>query len=514
MKLSATIANSLWVASSLPAWRRFCVALKHPAEAQHHWLREHLARNADCEFARVHGLESVRSYEDFARRVPLADYEQHEPWVARIRQGESRLLTSEPVTHLIPTGGSTGARKLIPFTAGLQRDFNRAIGPWICDLAFQHPGLLGGPAYWSVTPAVAEAEAEISAVPVGFDDDASYLGGAQKWLVQAALVAPPELRLISDLMRFHYETLRCLVRHPDLRLISVWHPSFLSLLLDALPACWKKLIVDLRGNRELLRADPRKPETIWPHLKVISCWGDAHAEIGLADLRRRFPRTHVQPKGLLATEAFVTIPFDGYHLVAVCSHFFEFMDEGGTVHLVHELRQAQTYEVVVTTSGGLWRYRLGDRVQVDGFAGKTPSLRFVGRDSAVSDRCGEKLSEAFVAQVIRELARVSGSSPRYALLAPDTEANGVHYTLHWEGECPPGLAARVDESLRQNPNYAWCRAFGQLQTCRAFHIRAGGYKTFVAHEMKRGRRLGEIKPAALSCDTGWSQRFSGDALGR
>jgi hypothetical protein len=439
------------------------------------------------------------------------DYERHKPWIERVRHGETQVLTGAPVTHLIPTGGSTGARKLIPFTPGLQLDFNHAIGPWICDLTFKHPGLLGGPAYWSITPA-AKAGLETSTVPIGFDDDASYLGGTRKWLVQAALVTPPKLRPVSDLDQFRYETLLCLVRCRDLRLISVWHPSFLSLLLDALPACWEKLAGDSGGLRELRHADPLKPETIWPHLKVISCWGDAYAGIALADLRRRFPQTHIQPKGLLATEAFVTIPFGGFHPVAVRSHFFEFIDEGGAMQLVHELRQGHTYEVVVTTSGGLWRYRLGDRVQVEGFIGKTPSLRFVGRNSAISDCCGEKLSEAFVDGVISELAKITGSIPRYALLAPDVDATGIRYTLYWEGESPPKLTTRLDEMLRQNPNYAWSRDLGQLKAPRLFRIREEGYKDFVTYEMKRGRRLGEIKPVALSCDTGWSHRFSGDKM--
>jgi fumarylacetoacetase len=61
--------------------------------------------------------------------------------------------------------------------------------------------------------------------------------------------------------------------------------------------------------KELKAADPRRPEILWPVLKVISCWGDGPAELACAELQRRFPRTLVQPKGLLATEAFVTIPF-------------------------------------------------------------------------------------------------------------------------------------------------------------------------------------------------------------
>src|SRR5581483_2585239 len=101
------------------------------------------------------------------------------------------------------------------------------------DLYRRRPAVAAGRAYWSVTPALPADDD--SAVPVGFDDDAAYLGGARRRLVAAVLAAPSEVRLIADAEAFRYVTLLCLLRQPELRLISVWHPSYLSLLLDALP---------------------------------------------------------------------------------------------------------------------------------------------------------------------------------------------------------------------------------------------------------------------------------------
>ena len=169
---------------------------------------------------------------NFAKRVPLMDYEDFEPWIERIRRGEANVLTREPVTRLVPTSGSTGARKLIPFTAGLQREFNAAIGPWLIDLLRQSPGIASGPAYWSVTPVMGNAEPEDSAVPIGFDADTAYLGGTRQRLANVVMAVPDELRFIKDMEVFRYVTLLCLLHQRELRLISVWHPSFLSLLLD------------------------------------------------------------------------------------------------------------------------------------------------------------------------------------------------------------------------------------------------------------------------------------------
>ena len=427
MNLKAAIANSLWSATNLPSYLQFRRALQQPEVVQKKILETYLESNAQTAFGQAHGFNSIRSYEDFTNRVPLMDYEDLEPWIERIRRGEANVLTRKPVTRLVPTSGSTGARKLIPFTGGLQREFNAAIGPWLIDLLRQSPGIAGGPAYWSITPLVGNAETTDSGVPIGFDADAAYLGGTRQRLARTVMAVPDELRFVEDLEIFRYVTLLCLLRQRELRLISVWHPSFLSLLLDALPANWQELLSDIYSGQckyanalpplvraalklrplsrradELHIAEPQKPESLWPHLKLISCWGDGSAGFAAASLKKHFPNVMLQLKGLLATEAFVTIPYDGLQPVAVRSHFFEFIDDAGAVYRLHELRAGQTYEVVVTTAGGLWRYRLRDRVQVTGFIGQTPTLRFLARNGNVSDLFGEKLSEAFATEAIQE----------------------------------------------------------------------------------------------------------------
>src|SRR5262249_17538877 len=148
--------NCLWAASNLPVYLRFRRALREPQSAQRRKLRSLITQNGKTAFGKAHGFDGIRSYEDFTRHVPLSDYSDLELWIERIRRGEKNVLTSDLVTHLVPTSGSTGARKLIPFTSGLQREFNAAIGPWLVDLARRHPAFLGGPAYWSITPVMSE----------------------------------------------------------------------------------------------------------------------------------------------------------------------------------------------------------------------------------------------------------------------------------------------------------------------------------------------------------------------
>src|SRR4029079_6464270 len=135
-------------------------------------------------------------------------------------------------------------------------------------------------------------------------------------------------------------------------------------------------------------------------------------------------------KGLLATEGFVTIPFAGRWPLAIRSHFFEFLAEDGGARFAWERNEGEVYSVVLTAGGGLYHYCLQDRVRVEGFVEKTPSLRFLGKEGHVSDLRGEKLHESFVAGVLARIFERAGIAPRFAMLAPDE--NG--YALYLESE--------------------------------------------------------------------------------
>ena len=534
MKLSATLANCAWLTANLPAWLRFRRALSCPAKTQQRILGNLLRKNAESAYGRAHGFGEICSYAQFRERVPIVDYEIIEPWIARIMRGEHGVLTCEPVTRLVPTSGTTAGRKLIPFTASLQNEINAAVAPWMVDMIRQHPSLPFGPAYWSISPSIPASTDEKSAVPVGFDDDSAYLGGIQQRLAEATFVVPAALRKVTDTECSRYLTLLCLLREPDLRLISVWHPSFLALLLDALPKWWDELLHEIEHGGckrtaalplkirtsftstpqphradELRHANPANPQTLWSHLRVVSCWSDAQSALAAADLKRRLPGVIIQSKGLLATEAFVSIPFGGHHPIAVTSHFFEFADEGGDTFLAHDLRPGKNYSVIVTTSGGLWRYRLGDIVEVDGFVSATPSLRFLGRGASVSDICGEKLAETFVTRAIEAACAACVFTPRFAMLAPETDTDArSSYTLFIEGEPPFILTAHLEDQLRKNPHYALSRDLGQLGPLRCFQIAGNAYQTFCKTMVDEGRRLGEIKPQSLSIRTDWRSHFA------
>ena len=124
---AATAANLAWAAGNTICAARFARALRFPAEAQARWLRRQLARDAESGFGREHGFAGMAGYRDFSRRVPIRAWEDFQPWIERLRGRETKVLGAARVTHLAPTSGSSGARKLIPFSAALQRGFSQAV---------------------------------------------------------------------------------------------------------------------------------------------------------------------------------------------------------------------------------------------------------------------------------------------------------------------------------------------------------------------------------------------------
>lgn len=530
------VANSLWWVSNLGRHHRYRQALREPGRVQRQILSNYLQANADTEIGRLYRFETLHSAEKYQARVPISTYDDYVPFITRIMEGRPNVLTRDPVRRLIPSSGSTQAAKLIPYTRSLQVEFNAAIGPWMFDLYRRIPTLWRGPAYWSISPAMPTPPAEGSQVPIGFDEDSAYLGGFCKRLVDSALAVPGEVRRVQDIDSFRYVTLLLLLAARDLRLVSVWHPSFLQLLLEAAPCFWNSLLrdlhdgtlrppsplpVDLRKrwrrrrdlarSRELESIGPRAPQAYWPHLALISCWGDGHAALHLESLRRLFPAVPIQPKGLIATEAFVSLPYQDQHPLTLRSHVFEFLDDQGKPWLADQVRQGDTYSILVTTGGGLYRYRLGDRVQVVGWLDRTPCLRFVSREQGISDRFGEKLSEGFVSQVLLQITAQFSLTPAFMMLAPSEGFADRCYTLFIEtpSPLPPALGLVLEEALRANPHYDYCVRLGQLQPVRVFQIHKAGYQTFAARCLEQGQRLGNIKPVSLSDLIGWEQRFDG-----
>lgn len=562
-RLLTYLANSAWMLLCRGASGHFFRQTRHVRTAQEKVLLSIVRRNEDTDFGKKYNFHAISSIEDFRRQVPLSLYDDYRPAIDRIARGEENVLTAEPVRLFELSSGSTAPSKLIPCTAGLRREFQRAIRVWIHDLYSNDKELLRGRSYWSITPLTGGTRRSAGGIPIGFADDREYFGRVERFLLSLLFPVPAEVRLIDDIDAFRYVTLLFLLREKNLSLISVWNPSFLSLLLEHLPAWAGSLAVDLGTGAInppgcVLAGEIRKPlmkrlgnhprradeitriihehgalpglcEKLWPGLRLISTWTSAQAAAQLPRLRELFPGITIQGKGLLATEGFVSFPLVGYtgSALALASHFLEFIEQGNPageepleVRTADELESGKIYSVVITTGGGLYRYRLLDLVQVVGFLERCPLVAFLGKEENVSDRFGEKVNEYHVDAVLRGVFADHRLAPSFFLVAPEVdEAGRCFYTLYLqprEGDCEgtgdvfSRLAVRLDERLSENFHYAWCRKLGQLSPFRVFLIEDGkGNETYLRVRGREGTRIGSVKPAVLHRGTGWSREFCG-----
>ena len=548
-RLGFRAVNAIWLAGQRADHRAFGAALARPADVQGARLRALLERNAACEYGRRFDFGRITTPRDYQDAVPVIEAAGLGPWVDAIKEGRGRVLTTERVLIFETTGGSTGAPKFVPYTASLLEEFRRALAAWVVDLYTARPALQAGGAYWAVSPAARARTVTPGGIPVGFDDDAQYFGPMPRWALRHLFLTPPELPAVEDMGASRYVTLRFLLDSPDLAFISVWNPSFLTLLVGALKR-WALPVIDdiehgtlrppvplprhletslrrrlvprparARAFRRLLaRANGLRPADLWPRLGLISCWTDASAARFLPELEAAFPGVEIQGKGLLATEGVVSIPLIGHPgaAVAVTSHFYEFADlesPSARPRLVHELELGRRYSVIVTTGGGLYRYALGDIVRVVGHRGATPLVEFMGRAGVASDLCGEKLGESHVARALDAAAARLALRCPFMLLAPEW-ASPPYYALFVEAPDVSDpvlarLAGEVERGLLDSPSYAYCRRLGQLGPVRPFRVHQDAAAAYVHRRTLLGQRAGAVKSAVLDRAPGWRAHMPG-----
>ncbi len=485
MGFAVNIAQKLIKSFTAKDYKRFVKNAGNMGGIQEYLLFSLLKRNANTQFGRRHYFAKIRSMEEFRDKVPVQQYEDLQPYIEEITAGSKGVLTSTPVSKLVPTSGTTGFNKLIPYTTDTIAEFNKALNVWMHDLYLQYPKLTKGRAFWILSPPGKMPEVE-SAVPIGFADDDSYFGKAGSWLINKTMVLPAHINQNKN-ARDHMQAMcKYMLAASDLNLISVWNPSYLVSLLRYISENRESMLnngsmdgtspVRLNQKRLQMLGSVIKEDIyatrwkeIWPDLQLISCWTHGWAASQVPAINKLFENTPIQGKGLLATEGVVTIPFGECHLPAYYSHFLEFADEAGKVYLTQELEQGKTYEVIITTGSGLYRYRLNDLVKVTSFHLGLPSLEFMGKSNVVSDLVGEKLSEPVVASILETLRREINTSAPLFFLGP-CEQNGLfYYTLYSDDSAvDSSMAEKLDKALKQVFYYAHARDFNQLAAPRIF----------------------------------------------
>ncbi|SHI59408.1 GH3 auxin-responsive promoter [Hymenobacter daecheongensis DSM 21074] len=90
---------------------------KDPVGTQQRVFRQLIEKGRTTAFGRDHSFQDIRTPADFARLVPVRDYEALAPYFNRVKAGEADVLWPGKPLYLAKTSGTTSGAKYIPLTA-------------------------------------------------------------------------------------------------------------------------------------------------------------------------------------------------------------------------------------------------------------------------------------------------------------------------------------------------------------------------------------------------------------
>jgi GH3 auxin-responsive promoter len=523
--------------------RAFESATRDPEGAQTRVLTRLLRGNADTLFGRRHGFATIGSAAEYARRVPIHDYEALRPYVARIMAGETAVLTAEAPFMFTTTSGTTGEPKFIPVTTGWARSMASLMRLWSVYAVRDHPEMLDHQVLTIVGPA-SEGVAP-GGLPYGAMTGLTYQ--RLPWLIRRRHALPYAAALIREHETRYFVALRLalgravssigtpnsstLLRLAEVaarrgdELVRAVHEGTLGVTeLEPMPGTGVTGR-EVRGAlTAALRPDPRRAAFLeaiarrrgrlvlgdcWPELALVACWLGGSAGIQARHLDAHFdPRIPRRDLGLVASEGRFTVPIEddsATGVLAVHTTFYEFVAEeeidnpGPRTLLCHELVEGHRYYLIVTGANGLYRYDMNDVVEVRGFHDRTPKVAFVRKGRDMLNITGEKLHLNHVLHAMREAERTTGLGFWQFRVIPDVEAG--RYDLLVElprlasapdaggGSALSDFAAAFDRGLAEtNVEYRSKRASMRLAPPRLCLMRPGWSELLCREEFARGRR--------------------------
>lgn len=494
-----------------PAWTSFDDSLSDPALAQRNTLERILTRSAKSGYGRTLGLNGSAPRRSFERIEPV-EYGLLRPLIEHdIASGGHHFSPDRPKLYE-RTSGSGGVAKFIPYDKALRSAFDRMFRIWAYDLLRSGLKLRSGRCFMSVSLPIVAPDRGTGGVPLGAAQDTDYLHASLAMLLKPFMVAPALALALREPGEFKDVVVASLLAAHDLEVVSIWNPSYWLVLLAHALRHRERLEPELasgemtRGGRrfrftpvtldrrqKIARAPDQGWSAVWPDLRLMSCWADAEAVGPASVLARQFPGVRIQGKGLLATEAPITVPMAGAisPVPLVNDVYLELLLPDGRLQAMANWREGDCGELVVTSPGGFLRYRLHDQVAVSGFFRATPCLNFQGRTGGVVDLVGEKLSEDLARRALAELRQTA----RLLSLCPVAAGDPPFYALFCD-QPTPDLAESADRILQESPHYRVARAIGQLGPLRTIS-RPGIEEEWHAAIARTGFQEGNIKGLSL-----------------
>lgn len=421
----------------------------HPVAAQREVLQDLVTAAQYTEFGKKYGFTRLFSLKEFKKRVPIHEYEDLKPYIERMMNGEDNVLWNTPIRWFAKSSGTTSDKsKFIPISEeSLQQNHYQASKDVLSNYYKNFPSsnLLTGKGL------VVGGSHQISRV----NEEIQY-GDLSAVLMQNSpfwgqWLRTPELSVaLLDEWETKIEKLAQITADENVTSIA-GVPTWTILLL--------KRILEIKDKKNI--------REVWPNLELY-----IHGGVSFTPYREQFHKIIGDTINYLeiynASEGFFAgqqNPNDsGMLLFTEHGIFYEFMPveeygkrEPATVGLKDVKLNCQ-YALVISTTGGLWRYLVGDTIQ---FTSLNPYKVIVsGRLKHFINAFGEEVIVDNTDKAIAVASEKTGAVVSDYTAAPvyfSEGSNGTHEWLIEFDKTPEDLAvftAELDAALKSiNSDY-------------------------------------------------------------
>jgi hypothetical protein len=540
---------------SLKSWisaKPFLRAVEDPQEAQSRLLETIVGRNRDTEYGRKHGFREVKDIASYQKNVPVIHYEDIRESIERMTRGEENVLTAEAPVMFSQTSGTTGEPKFIPVTPTCQRQGGTAT--WLYFARNDHPEMFDGKVITVVSPAV-EGHTD-GGIPYG--STSGMIIRELPKIVQHTYAVPYEVFEIDDYTAEYYTLLRFGMPE-NVSFLGSANPSSILMLAEMGDRLAEPLIRDIRDGklgdefdiraslREILapqlRPDPDRakeleglrearggkllPADYWPQLALIGCWKGGT----VSSYVERFPEWYdpdgrgmipVRDMGYLASEARMSVPVSDNGaggVLTVHLNLFELVPveeveakpdnpEQWNILGVHEVEVGKEYHVIITTTGGLYRYDINDVIEVVDRWHNTPVVVFRRKGRGMTNLTGEKVSVNHLIEAVEKAAGSNGLNAAHFKAEPDGEESRYVFKVEFEQSPSEDVARKfldaVDGALGEcNIEWKSKRASNRLKDPVLQVMKSGWYERGKQKSVADGKRLFQSKTIILDAKDGY-----------
>ncbi len=328
--------------------------IQYPQEVQHEWFIKLLDTAKNTEWGKKYGYASISSEAEYKMRVPIQEYEDIKPYVERLRKGEVDILWPGEIRWFAKSSGTSGGKsKFIPVSMESMNDCHFKGGKDMLSLycnAYPQTHLFDGK---TLSLSGSHKEDEHNTYARNGDLSAILLENLPTWAEffrapepSIALMSEWEEKMDKIAQAIMKENLTCVSGVPSWMMVLLRHTHKLS-GKKRLADLWPDMEVFIHGG---VNFDPYEEQfkTLFKPLD-INFWEVYNASEGFFGIQDSLSRNDL----LLMLDYGIYYEFLPVKNLA---------DRSPTLSL-SKVKEGEDYALIISTSGGLWRYMIGDTIR-------------------------------------------------------------------------------------------------------------------------------------------------------